>query len=313
MAVESVKQQQIYGCDKLGRLKKVMLHRPGKALELINEHNYRNWLFDAVPDVENFIEEHVKYEELLKTLGIEVLQLCDHVRATRDMIEGMPNLTYLHDIAVVSCKGAMVSRMAMQGRAREHEVVREALDNLDIPILYEFDGEQDAFEGCLLLSPDSVLVADTERHKSSSIYKFIDEILNFFDNVIYVQIPKERRFMHPDTIYNRVKDDLSIVYLPAFEGSYLYTAGGVSEIDFESYINSKGIELLKVSDDEQRRLACSFVPLEPGLIIQNDYAFDSQTRRELNRKGVDIIPFKSRALISGGGSLRCLTLRLLRE
>jgi arginine deiminase len=163
-----------------------------------------------------------------------------------------------------------------------------------------------------LLSPQTILVAQTERHSFLSIRKFIARALAAFDEVIYLKIPKARRFMHPDTIYNRITDRLALAYLPAIEAAYLYRKDSVAPVDFPEWIRARGIELINVSDAEQQRLACSFVPLEPGAIFHYDTALDASTRKQLERRGVQIIPFHPHALHAGGGSLRCLTLRLHR-
>jgi arginine deiminase len=301
-----------FGCESLGRLTRVMVHRPGDELKVINAANYGQWLFDSVPDINGFREEHQAYCELLQSHGVEVLELSDHIENASEKLASMPNITYMHDTAVVSSKGAMLSSMAWEGRRNEHVVVREALKNIGIPIFSEFDEPHDAFEGCLLLSPQTILVAQTERHSLKSIRKFVAKVLSAFDEVIYVEIPKARRYMHPDTIYNRITERLSLVYLPAIEAAYLLRKGGVEQIDFQEFMQARGIELVPVSDDEQRRLACSFVPLEPGVIFHYDTALDHATRKQLSQKGVEIIFFHPRAMRAGGGSLRCLTLRLHR-
>lgn len=302
-----------YGCEEFGRLTRVMLHRPGKAFELINSENHEQWLFDRVPDIEQFAEEHDRYRELLVSLGVEVFELSDYVNGNRALIDRMPNLIYLHDIAVISRRGAILSTMAWDARRDEQVVVREALTNLDIPIFLQFDDPNDAFEGCLLLSPETVLVAETERHSRSSIVKFSREALTFFDEVIFVDIPKARRYMHPDTIYNRVSHNLAIAYLPAFKSTYSVTSSGIQKIDFAEHMRSKGVEIINVSDSEQQRLACTFVPLEPGVMLHYDTALDLETQRLLSRKGVELILFHPDAMTAGGGSLRCITLRLHRQ
>jgi len=306
-------KEKSYGCEEFGRLRRVILHKPGKSLSLINESNYKDWLFDSVPDIERFNAEHHRYKELLTSLGVEVLELADYVTENCSLMHQLPNLTYLHDIAVISSKGAILSSMAMKGRKGEEIVVREALSNLGIPIFSEFKDPGDCFEGCLLLSPETVLVANTERHNFSAINKFIRKALIIFDEVIYVDIPKSRRYMHPDTIYNRVDEDLAIAFLSAFKSTHLYTKQNIKEIDFGSYMRKKGIEIINVSDVEQKSLACSFVPLEPGVIIHYDTALNKETRSLLEKKGVEMILFHPEAMIAGGGSLRCLTLRVLRE
>ncbi len=302
-----------YGCEEFGRLESVLIHTPGEELELINDSNYQHWLFDKVPDVQKFIEEHTKYRELLISHGVKVYELSDYVHDNMDLLKKMPNAIYLHDIAVITRNGAILSCMAWPGRRLEQVVVKEALTNLGIPTWIEFDEREDAFEGCLLLSPDTVLVAETERHKYSSIQKFIKKALEHFEEVIYVDIPKERRYMHPDTIFNRVTHDLALAYLPAFKETYLFSCGHAQKINFAEYMDQKGIELINVSDSEQRRLACSFVPLQSGVIFHYDTALDKETQKLLSKKGIELILFHPEALVAGGGSLRCITLRLHRK
>ena len=302
-----------YGCEEFGRLTRVMMHRPGKELTLVSHENHRGWLFDSVPDIGRFIEEHNRYRELLISYGVDVVELSDYVNEHHELMAQMPNLTYMHDIAVICSKGAILSAMASKARKNEEIVVREALTKLEIPIFIEFKNPEDAFEGCLLLSHDTLLAVETERHNWTAISKFIRKALTVFQEVIYVEAPKARRFMHPDTIYNRITPNLAIAYLPAFRTSYVFTGKGVDKIDFAKHMRRKGVEIISVSSSEQLRLACSFVPLQPRVIFHYDTALDKETQLLLARKGVEIIFFHPDALTAGGGSLRCTTLRLHRE
>ncbi|WP_440945740.1 dimethylarginine dimethylaminohydrolase family protein [Methanosarcina sp. T3] len=302
-----------YGCDELGRLKSVIVHTPGDELTLVNESNYEHWLYDEVPDIPGYVEEHRQYQELLESNGVRVYELSDHVDENRELIRKMPNLTFLHDTAVISRKGALLSKMRPPARENEEIVVKEALNNLGIPILNEFNGREGFFEGCLLLSKDTIFVADTERHTYPFIREFISNILNEFEEVIYARIPKARRYMHPDTVFNRIREDLALAYLPAFEETCLFTEDSSERIGFKAYMQEKGMEIVPVSDSEQSRLACSFVPLESGTIFHYDIALDRETRKKLAEEGVEIIPFHPEALLAGGGSLRCHTLRLCRR
>lgn len=302
-----------YGCDELGRLKSVLMHTPGDELLLVNESNYKHWLYDKVPEISGYVKEHMRYQELLESNGVKVYKLEDHVEENIELISRMPNLTFLHDTAVISRKGAILSKMRPPARENEEVVVKEALNKLGIPILSEFNGREGFFEGCLLLSNDTVFVADTERHTYPFIQEFILNMLKEFEEVIYVRIPKARRYMHPDTVFNRMREDLALAYLPAFEETRLYTENSREEIDFEGFMQEKGMGIIPVSDSEQSRLACSFVPLESGTILHYDIALDEETKKKLAQEGVEIIPFHPEALLAGGGSLRCHTLRLCRR
>lgn len=302
-----------YGCDELGRLKSVLVHTPGDELLLVNESNYTHWLYDKVPEISGYIREHMRYQELLESNGVKIYELADHVEENMDLINRLPNLTFLHDTAVISRKGAILSKMRPPAREKEEIVVKEALNNLGVPILNEFNGSKGFFEGCLLLSKNTVFVADTERHTYPFILEFISNILSEFDEVIYARVPKARRYMHPDTIFNRIREDLALAYLPAFEETCLFTEDSREKVDFEGLMTEKGMEIIPVSDSEQSRLACSFVPLESGTIFHYDTALNEETKAKLAQEGVEIIPFHPEALLAGGGSLRCHTLRLCRR
>ncbi|WP_292372387.1 MULTISPECIES: dimethylarginine dimethylaminohydrolase family protein [unclassified Methanosarcina] len=310
---EKAGQGIAYGCEEFGRLKSVLMHTPGEELSLLNESNYKYWLYDKVPEISGYIKEHRGYQELLESNGVRIYELEDYVNDNTALMKRMPNLTFLHDVAAISEKGAILSRMRPPAREKEEIVVKEALKNLGIPILSEFNGGQGFFEGCLLLSKETVFVADTERHTYPFIRKFISNIQNEFSEVIYVRVPKARRYMHPDTVFNRIREDLALAYLPAFEETCLFTEDSREKIDFKSFMREKGVEIIPVSDSEQRRLACSFVPLEGGSIFHYDIAFDLKTRKNLEKEGIEIIPFHPDALLAGGGSLRCHTLRLCRR
>jgi len=245
-----------------------MLHRPSTSLGLIARANCRRWQWDDVPDIDGFLQEHDRCRALLESLGVEVIELTDCLRDLDALVARPPNLTHLHDIAAVTSHGALLSHM-INARRHEEIAVRSALTELGIPIFTEFHDPDDAFEGCLALSERTVLAAATERHKRATIDKFIPRALQRFDEVITAEAPKARRFMHPDTIYNRIDHDLA--------------------------------------------LACSVVPLEPGVVIAYDTSLSPSAQRELRRRGVELILFHPEAMLAGGGSLRCLTLRLYRE
>jgi arginine deiminase len=301
-----------YGIEKFGRLKTVMLHRPDLSLPKVTEKNLEFFLFDKVPDVDKYLEEHQQYCTLLQNQGVTVHQLSDHVHRNRDLLERLPNLAYLHDTAVISSHGAILSKMSSMGRCHEEIVVREALTDIGIPTLYEPDEGED-FEGCLLLNPKTVFVADTERHSRDSINKFIEFILNYFDEVIYARIPQERRFMHPDMVLNRITDHLMVYFPPAFLQTFFITKDTRTPIDIKTWMKERQVDLIPLSDQEQMQWGSSFVPLEPGVIINYDISLASNTLHLLEQEGVRFIHFHPEALLAGGGSLRCLTMRLWRN
>ncbi len=301
-----------YGIESFGRLQTVMVNCPVESLSKVTEDNREFFLFDAVPNVDKYLEEHQKYQALLEQHGVRVLHLSDHVDRNRDLLARLPNLAYMHDIAVVSSHGAILSNMSSMGRRHEEIVVKEALTDLGIPILYE-PCEGDSFEGCLLLSPKTLFVADTERHEQKAIEKFITYILSYFEEVIYAQIPQERRYMHPDMVLNRITPQLMVYYPPAFLKTFYITREKRTEIDLNTWMKERKITLIPLSDREQQHWGSSFVPLEPGTLFCYDISYDANTLHLLEQEGVKFIFFHPEALLAGGGSLRCLTMRIHRS
>jgi arginine deiminase len=178
--------------------------------------------------------------------------------------------------------------------------------------LYE-PNEGEEFEGCLLLDENTVFIADTERHTRRSIEKFIAFILNHFSDVVYAIIPQERRFMHPDMVLNRVTEHLMVGFPPAFKETYHITKEKREPIDLRSWLKGRDVDLIPLSDEEQKKWGSSFVPLEPGVIINYDISLKGETIRSMEQDGVRFIHFHPEALLAGGGSLRCLTMRLWRS
>jgi arginine deiminase len=78
--------------SEVGRLRTVMLHRPGAELQRLTPRNSAGLLFDGIPWVERAQVEHDLFAEALRSRGVEVLILRDllveslEVAAARDEV-----------------------------------------------------------------------------------------------------------------------------------------------------------------------------------------------------------------------------------
>mgnify|MGYP000197546605 FL=1 len=63
--------------SEIGKLKTVMLHRPGKELENLMPDYLERLLFDDIPFLEKAQAEHDAFAELLRSKDIEVVYLED--------------------------------------------------------------------------------------------------------------------------------------------------------------------------------------------------------------------------------------------
>lgn len=301
-----------YGAEKLGQLKKVMLHSPEYSIRRVKETNLNFYLFDKVPDYDRFIDEHYAYGKLLTDNGVEVYELSNLIVNNRELMSYLPNLPYLNDSSVITSKGAIISTMCPGGRQYEEIVVREALTALGIPIQHDC-GPGEQFEGLITLSPNTLFVADTERHSKESVERFFIFALQHYQNIVYVEVPQARRFMHPDMIFNRISDHLGLIFPPAFLNCWLIQKSSRQKIDFITWAKQRDMELIPISDEEQQKWGTSFVALEPNHVINYDISLKPTTQKLLESMGVRFTQFHPDAMLAGGGSLRCLTLRLLRE
>ena len=67
-----------HGVDsEVGRLRTVLLHRPGAELKRLTPRNNDALLFDGIPWVDRAQEEHDEFAAALRTRGVEVLYLTD--------------------------------------------------------------------------------------------------------------------------------------------------------------------------------------------------------------------------------------------
>src|SRR5512132_4024349 len=86
------------GADsEVGRLRTVMLHRPGPELKRLTPRNNDRLLFDGIPWVSRAQDEHDAFAEALRDRGVEVLYLTEllietlansaaHAQAVEDLV-----------------------------------------------------------------------------------------------------------------------------------------------------------------------------------------------------------------------------------
>src|SRR5215217_788752 len=68
--------------SEVGRLRTVMLHRPGPELKRLTPRNNDELLFDGLPWVDRAQEEHDAFAAVLRSRGVEVLYLSELLAET---------------------------------------------------------------------------------------------------------------------------------------------------------------------------------------------------------------------------------------
>ena len=71
--------QGIHNFSEIGKLNKVLLHRPGEELESLTPATLGRLLFDDIPYLKAAQEEHDRFAQVLRDNGVEVLYYVDEV------------------------------------------------------------------------------------------------------------------------------------------------------------------------------------------------------------------------------------------
>lgn len=168
---------------------------------------------------------HTIEEELLQLSPDALLQFV--IEGATPAIRGFampptPNLLFTRDLAAVVGDNILLSRPAKKARLREailmetlakyHPLFAGMRDNI-IQI-----GKQESIEGgdVLVVSDRLVLIGMSERTSFSGLMKATEQLLmNGVEQVLAVDIPKQRSSMHLDTIFTFCSGDECLVFPPA--------------------------------------------------------------------------------------------------
>ena len=75
--------------SEIGKLKKVLLHRPGKELEHLIPKELERLLFDDIPYLKTAREEHDSFASILRKQGVQVVYLEDLMAETLSLVPGL--------------------------------------------------------------------------------------------------------------------------------------------------------------------------------------------------------------------------------
>lgn len=394
--------------SEIGRLRRVLLHRPGEELlNLMPEHLDR-LLFDDIPYLPLAQEEHDAFADLLRREGVEVVYLEDltaesltdeEIRrqfigdflreagirgekrlgrmmeyfmamAPRDMVlkmmagvrkseirgygkknltdylEGeypfvldpIPNLYFTRDPFACIGGGVAMHHMRTQTRNREtlfgeyifryHPVYR------DVERLYDRNAEA-ALEGgdILVLSDKVVAVGISQRTDPYAIETLAKTLIRQgFSQILAIDIPKSRSFMHLDTVFTMVDRDkftmhpnirgeMQVMVLEGEpEGEHLSVTQEREtlehillehlQLDHVTLIPCGGGSVIDAAREQWNDGSNTFA-VAPGKVIA--YNRNSVTNEVLRDHGVEVLTIPSSELSRGRGGPRCMTMPLYRE
>ncbi len=275
----------------------------------------------------HIVETIVDYEELPKKYAEKLLALENQILA-QTLITGylksedhiffdpIPNFIFTRDIAVTVNDHVIITKAAKTARARENYLTRfifwshpafsHLQENGKIINLNTIDdfppskkGETVSIEGgdIMIINEDYLLVGCSERTNSHALHSLKDALFakGVIKNVVQINIPNDRSFMHIDTLFTMIDDNHICGFKPIImdglgsnvivhrdDGS-TWEFASVEDF-FKKQINPKmkfipvGEGISPYQEREQWTDGCNLVALKPGVAL----TYDRNTRTELS-------------------------------
>ena len=128
---------QIGVTTEYGRLRRVIMHRPGTEIDGITDADAVLWDDIVAPSAAR--EQHDMLTSTYRSFGVEVVELTPGEQAT-------PNIYFCRDHFFMTPRGAIVARMASAARAGEEWVSARRMLSAGVPIVHGVHGDA-VFEG----------------------------------------------------------------------------------------------------------------------------------------------------------------------
>ncbi|MBP7184380.1 MAG: arginine deiminase [Saprospiraceae bacterium] len=350
----------IYVSNEIGKLKKVIIHRPDEGISRISPKKSSELLFDDIVHLPHMQDEHdvftkvlryfVGKENVLETRQLLFESLANSDVSKLDMIDKIidyeelpnsykqllsslndeeladtlitgqmpdneyiifdpiPNFIFTRDIAVTVNDHVIITKAAKTARERENFLTRfifrahpyfkqlweqDKIINMNRVDLFppSKKGEMVSIEGgdMMMINKDYLLIGCSERTSEYTVRSLKDKLFEkgVVKNVVQVDIPHDRSYMHIDTVFTMINRNHLVGYKPIVdEGLSSWVEVFRNDGTVENYPTVKEFMLSEINPDmefiyagmgespyqerEQWTDGCNLVALKPGVALTYD-------------------------------------------
>jgi dimethylargininase len=279
-----------YGCESMvAKLERVLVRRPDESsCSLWAEYGWR-----SEPDFDELLREHDALCALLESAAAEVVH-------GGPVVHGLDAI-YTFDPAIVSRHGAVILRPGKDLRLPEAAAVADDMAAAGIPILARLEAPATADGGDTIWLDDRTLLVGRGYRTNAAGVAALRAALPDVD-VIEFDLPYfhgSDEVMHLLSLVSPVSHDAAVAYLP------------LMPVRLVQLFEARGIRLVGVPDEEFETMGPNVLALEPGVALALER--NHETRRRLERAGIEVLTYAGTELSKGDGGPTCLTRPLLRR
>lgn len=285
----SIAESRLHGVPSMtAPLRRVLLRPPnGPDLRFWREYGWR-----SEPDPVAIAREHEALCELLAGAGAEVV-------LAEEAVEGDPDAIYVYDPVLIADDGAILLRPGKRARRDEPSALGDDLERLGVPVATWLD-EPALGEGgdVIRLDERTLLVGVGYRTNEAGAVELAR--LTGLD-VTTFDLPHwhgDSAVMHLLSLLSPLADDLVVAYPPLLPTR------------LAQLLAAREVEVVAVPDEEFETMGGNVLALAPRVAVVVDG--NPETRRRLQRVGVELFVYEGAELSKGDGGPTCLTCPLLR-
>lgn len=293
--------------NSVGRIKKVLVHRPGAEVLELNRCSYEEEAGALIlrneqgrirsycraerpPNLELMQKQHDELTAALRDDGAEVVEL------NAESSE-WTNRLFARDVGMVVPGGVILSRFAMYFRQGETRMAQQTLSRIGMPILGTIQGTGYAEGGSFaMLNANTALVGRSVRVNAEGIEQLRHMLSWQGIELIAVDMTADK--IHLDEAFLLVDEDQALVdptQLPFW---------------FIEEMKARGIRPIPL-DPSDPPLTNNCLAVRPGKVIFP--ATGVRTMERLVRCGIEVVPIDVSEINKMGGGIHCATLPLIRE
>ncbi len=279
----------------VGRLRRVMVRRPGEAMAAADP---TDWHYTSAIDVEKARAAHDAFADALRAWDVEVLY---HEAPLPDHSDSV----FVFDPALVTDRGTLVLSMGKERRRGEEDPLARSLQDCGVPVFGRLEGDARAEGGdTLWLDHDTLVVGRGFRTNAEGVRQLRDLLTPLGVGVLDYDLPY---FTGPDaclhllSLISPVDVDLAVAYPPLMPTAFWHE------------LRRRGMRLLEVPEEEfVRTQATNVLTVAPRKCIMLDGS--PVTKQLLEMADCEVVTFPGAPLsFKAEGGPTCLTRPVWRD